>query len=158
MEKALRGAYTQSISASPVRSVPQQQLCGNARSPPLLFPGPCLLLPPTHSKEKKKQFPEGREFVKSTGRSLKEKKDLLKTLFNCTSIDGKSTQEPRNFPNATEVITLIQNIGSNLKVWDHLEGAKDVFSNLRMSQMKSPELNKFSQLCAERVSLLLHLS
>lgn len=82
----------------------------------------------------------------------------MKTLFKCTSIDSKSTHDARNFPNATEMITLIQNIGSNLKVWDHLEGAKDVLPNLRMARMKSPKLKKLSQLYAERVSVLLYLS
>lgn len=86
------------------------------------------------------------------------RKALLRHLLKCTSVDRKSTDEPRNFPRVPGVITLIRNTRGNLKVWEHLAGAKDVFPKLRMAQIVSSELKRLAQFCSGRSPVLLHIS
>lgn len=51
-----------------------------------------------------------------------ERKALLRLLSKCTSVDSKSTEDPRNFTNAPEVITPIKKTSGNLKVYDLFGG------------------------------------
>lgn len=44
-----------------------------------------------------------------------QRKALLRPFFKCASVDGKSNEESRNFPNAPGVVTLIRNTGGNFK-------------------------------------------
>lgn len=67
-------------------------------------------------------------------------------------------KDPSNFPDTSGVITLIQNTWDDLKVWDHLAGAKDTLPKLRMVQIESPCLKKLLQHCAGRVPVLLQAS
>lgn len=46
--------------------------------------------------------------------------------FLGSSVDGKSTESPRNFPKAPRKITLIRNTG-RLKAWDLIVAAKESF-------------------------------
>lgn len=74
-----------------------------------------FLPPPTHpatNPKKRKITPQsGRRFVLLTDRPLKEscllKKGFLRPLFRYISIDFKSTEDHRNFPQGPGVITLI---------------------------------------------------
>lgn len=66
----------------------------------------------------------------------------MKPLFKCTSVDGKTTEDPHNFSNAPGVITLIRNMGGGLKVWEHLDAARSAFEEIQMVQFESPELSK----------------
>lgn len=84
-----------------------------------------------------------------------QRKSLLRYLFKCSTVNSKSTEDPRNFPDDPGRITLLRNTGENLKVWDHLADAKDAFHNIRMAQIESPFLKKMSQICAGRVPSLL---
>lgn len=56
-----------------------------------------------------------------------QRKALLRPFFKCASVDAKSKEDSRNFPNAPRVVTLIRNTGGNLKAWDQLAGNKDAF-------------------------------
>lgn len=85
-----------------------------------------------------------------------QRRIFLRPLFKYTAVDGLSTKDPNNFPNAPGVVTLIRNTGENLKVWDHLTGAKDVYSKLQLAQIESPELKKLAQFYSGRVPVLLH--
>lgn len=75
-----------------------------------------LLPPPTNPKKRKKSFPNGEKICVIDGQALERHlsaqiKARLRRLFNYTSVDGKSTEDPRNFPQAPVVITLIRNTG-----------------------------------------------
>lgn len=65
-------------------------------------------------------------------------------------------EDTRNFPKAPSVSTLIRNMRGNLKVLDYLAEARDTFSNIKMTELGSPELIKMSQMYAERVQVILH--
>lgn len=73
-------------------------------------------------------------------------------------MDGKSIEDPRNFPNAPGVTTCVRDTGTYLKVWGHLTEAKETFPNMRMVEMNSPYLKKLKQYCAVRVPVFLHPS
>lgn len=73
-----------------------------------------------------------------------QRKALLRPLFKCLTVDDKCTEDPRNFPNASGVITLIKNTRGNLKAWNHLAGAKNAYPNIRMTQIESLTLKKMS--------------
>lgn len=45
-----------------------------------------------------------------------------------------------------------------LKVWYHLVKYKDLFPDIRVFELGSPDIKKISKLCSGRVSLLLHPS
>lgn len=77
-----------------------------------------------------------------------QRKVFLRLLFECTS-----TEDLWNL-----IITLIRNMGGNLKVKDYLVGAKDVIIDARMVHIESPVLKKMSNLCAGRVLVILHPS
>lgn len=47
------------------------------------------------------------------------------------------------------MITFIHNTGGNLKVWDQVAEAKDVFSKIRMVKIESPQLKKLAQYYAD---------
>lgn len=133
VEKALVAAKIQSASASPARSE-EQHTQGKARSP-CSFPArnPSSPSPPLNAsqgKEKKKTVSKGKKLC--TIFAGLRKKALLKPLFECTSMDRKSTEDPRKFPKALRVITLVRNTGSNLKVLDYQTEAKSAFPNIRM--------------------------
>lgn len=64
----------------------------------------------------------------------------LRPLFNCIDVDGKSTKAFRNFSNALGVITHIGYTGCNVKVRDHLAGAKYVFLKIRLAKIESLDL------------------
>lgn len=61
-------------------------------------------------------------------------KALLRLLFKCTSVDGKSV-ENLNFPKAPGEITLVRNVGGNLKVWGYLVDFQVLLPYIRMVQI-----------------------
>lgn len=81
-----------------------------------------------------------------------QRKALLRPHFKCTSVDGNSTKDTRNFPNAPGVI---RNTGGNLKMWSHLVGAKDAILKIQMVQIETPELKKMAEIFVRRASVLL---
>lgn len=75
-----------------------------------------------------------------------------------SSVDGKSVEDPRNFPNYPGVITCIRDTGAYLKAWSHVAEAKEAFSNMTIAKMDTPYLRKLRQYCAGWVPVLLHPS
>lgn len=115
------------------------------------------------STRKKKGFPKKETNLKAD-RQVTERdhsslrRALLRLLFNLTSVDGKSTEDPRNFTKAPRVITLIRNSSGSFKVWDFNSATKEPFPESRVVQVESPELKKLFNNCFGRVRLLLHPS
>lgn len=72
-----------------------------------------------------------------------QRKTFLRLSFKLTSVDGKSTDDPRDFDNAPGLITVVRN--ANTKAWELIEGTKDSFSKIRMAQVESPELRKLAK-------------
>lgn len=70
--------------------------------------------------------------------------------------DGLPTVDTNNFLNTPRVITLIMNMGGNLKIWGHLAGTKNAYSNLWIAQIESPELKKMAHFCSVSFLVLLH--
>lgn len=78
----------------------------------------------------------------------------MRLLFKCTSLNGKSTENPRNNPKVPGVITLVWNTGR--KVLDYILEAKNAFQDIRMIQLASPEPKKMSNFYSGRFPVLLH--
>lgn len=109
----------------------------------------------THPKHKNSLFPKEDDicFIHRLAhqRDLSsQRKPHLGPLFKFASIDGKSTEDPKNFPKAPGVITLISNSGHKLKVWDFLAASKKSSPNIRMAQFESPKFNKLEKLFCEQ--------
>lgn len=127
-------------------------LNGKARSLSSSLPG--LRHPPNHPCKRKYYSPRcggGEKICMIDKRALErdlslQRKALFRPLFKCTSVDGKSTDDPRNLPDVPGVIMLIR---GKLKVWDHLAGCP---------KYRLLNLKKLARLCAERVPVLLHRS
>lgn len=54
----------------------------------------------------------------------------LGPLFKLSSVDGNLVEDPRNFPQATGVITCVRDTGY-LKIWHHLQGCIHQHSRVR---------------------------
>lgn len=67
-----------------------------------------------------------------------QRNTLLRHLFKLTSVDGKSTGNPRNFDKAPGVIMVVRVTGT--KAWDFIMAAKDSFPKLQMAQVVSLDL------------------
>lgn len=65
-------------------------------------------------------------------------KAFWRLLFKYTSVDGKSTETPKNVMQAPSIITLIRKTRANLKIWDHLQVVQDDFPQIRIAQMETP--------------------
>lgn len=86
----------------------------------------------------------------SSSTTTSQKKDHLRPLFKCTSIDLQSTEIPRNFPNAPRVTVLVRNTGGNPNVWDYLVGAKNVLDGPdQASRTERKKKKKIWQRCAQ---------
>lgn len=72
-----------------------------------------------------------------------QKKALLGLLFKMTTVDGKLVEDPCNFSKAPCVLIRIRDIGGSLKVWNHLLGAKDLFPEIRLFELGSPDLKNY---------------
>lgn len=59
----------------------------------------------------------------------------MRSLLKLAAVDGKSTEDSRNFPGALEVIKLIRNSSGKLKVWDFVTTVKDTFPKIRIAQV-----------------------
>lgn len=70
----------------------------------------------------------------------KQQKALLGLLFKITMVDGKSTEDPCNFPKAAGFITCMGDTGSYLKCRYHLFEARAAFPDIRMFEMGTPDL------------------
>lgn len=98
-------------------------------------------LPSLHIlKKRKKTVPKRGKLYTIVRKTLKkdlssQMKALLRLLFKCTSVDGKSMEDPLNFPKIPGEITLIRNMGGNLKVFGYLVEAKSAFLYIRMVQI-----------------------
>lgn len=159
VQKALVVAKTQSAPASHARNnicMLRQGACFLSLLGMRLLPlSPLTLLKNKMRGEKRKKTVPKREKLCSIDRQALErdfssqKKPLLWLLYKCSSVDGKSTKDLRNFPKAPGVIMIIRvrNTSGNLKVWDYLMMAKSAFRDIRMVQLESPELKK-CQICA----------
>lgn len=86
-------------------------------------PTPLSTSSPTHSsreKKRKKYFPGPENICKVNRAELEElsneKKSLLGALFKLSSIDGKSVEDPRNFPQAPAVNTFVRDKSAS-KYW-----------------------------------------
>lgn len=64
-------------------------------------------------------------------------------------------ENPKKFPDATWVITLISYSGGKQNVWDYLTAAKDSFPNIRMDKFERHKVNKLEKICSIKVSVLL---
>lgn len=62
-------------------------------------------------------------------------------------------EDPRNFPNASGVITWIRNARRGAIVWDQLCEAKDAFPTVRMVEMGTSDLEKLEKSCAGQPAL-----
>lgn len=71
---------------------------------------------------KKQDIPYRAKICFGTGH-YSQKKSLLRRLFKMTSVNGKSVEDPRNFPKEPGHITWFRETGRVLKAWDHLLGA-----------------------------------
>lgn len=83
---------------------------------------------------------------------------LLRPLLKCTSVDGKSTENPPKFLDTLGVTALIRNTVGNLKFCDHLAKATEAFLNIKMVQLGTLKLRKMSQISTGRDPVILHLS
>lgn len=71
-----------------------------------------------------------------------------------TSVESKSIEYHRNFPQAPGVVTCIRDTGEYLKMSCHLYEAKDAFSNARVFEVGSLKLKRLSKFCAGRLPVL----
>lgn len=120
--------------ASPVRTG-SQQLPGKARSCPhpllrLLFLPPSIIL-----KKKRKNLSQRGGLCLIDWKVIEmnifnQSKSLSRPLFKCTSVNLPSTEDTRNFSDASGVITLIRYIVGYLKVWEDFPWQKDAFSKI----------------------------
>lgn len=67
-----------------------------------------------------------------------QRRTLLGPLFKTILLDGRSVDDNRNFPKAAGVITTIQNIRRDLRVWDHLSEVRDAFPEIQIVERESP--------------------
>lgn len=51
------------------------------------------------------------------------------------TVDDKLVEDPRNFPHAPGVITLVRDTGGYRKVWIHLSEAKKAYPKIRVVQL-----------------------
>lgn len=122
-----------------------------APSSPSPSPNPSQEKNERKRSRKKKTVPKGEKLCvidrQAFERELSSQRRAL--LFKCTIVHRKSTEDPRNFPKTSGVLTLIRNTGG--KAWEYLAEAKSASPNIRMVQLETPELKK-SLIFALRVS------
>lgn len=56
-----------------------------------------------------------------------QKRAQLGLLYKLKRVDGKSVDDPTNFPKAPGVITCIRETGTDLKVWNHFGSKGGLF-------------------------------
>lgn len=182
VERSMDRTRRRSFPASPIRhtvspkdrSLPSSPTRTPSPSPSISSPSSVSTPPHTSTsspphpsrekKKKKKKLFEGPETICQVDKEeytkvlSKHKRPLLKVLYKINKVDGKTTEDPRNFPKAPGVITCVRDTGSFLKVWSHLFEAKEPFPNIRMLEIDDPEIKKLRQFCAGRVPVLVHPS
>lgn len=102
----------------------------SAHNPPIHF----FATTPGQGKNEKEIFPGSDQICKVNMKELEknlatQKKALLGLLFKMTKVDGKSMEDPRNFSKIPGVLTSIRDT-FNLKVWNKLFEAKDLFPEI----------------------------
>lgn len=157
-DRSLPSSHTRTPSPSPSTSSPSSLNTPphtSTSSPPH---------PSREKKKKKKKLFEGPESICHVDKEVykngltKQRKALSGLLFQMNEVDGKSTEDPRNFPKAPGVITCVRDTGAYLRVWSHLFEAKEAFPNIRMFDMEDPSIRRLRQFCAGRVPVLIHPS
>ena len=82
----------------------------------------------------------------------------LRILQNFKEVNGKSVEDPRNFPYAPKILTVIKT-GENLQVWDMLkEASTSFYMATPLAVRHLTDLKKSKQNCLGRVPMLLHPS
>lgn len=134
--KAMDKTKTQSAPTSPAKTNAQDAK-SKARSLPSSSSTTLTSPLSPNQSPKKKSLPNGEKICvidkQTFVRDLSaQRKVLLRPQFKCTDIDGKSTEDFRNFPQNPRVITLIHNMEGNLKV---------SFPNIRMLTVQLQHLS-----------------
>lgn len=133
---------------------------------PLLYPD-VNFYPATYGQgekgKRKKLFRKIEDICRVDRRELEKnlstrKRALLGLLFKISSIDGKSVEDPNNFPRPPGVTTLIRDTSKYINVWVHLFEAREAYPGIRMVELDSPDLIKLHNFCTGRVPLRLHPS
>lgn len=100
--------------------------------------------PPTPKRKRKKNIsPEEKKSVKWTDKFCRGtfllKRKLLWPLFKLTSVDRRQEEFP---PSSRSDNPHKEYREGNLRVWDHLAGAKGSFPRMKMAQIESPDFKK----------------
>lgn len=132
LDKALAEDKTQSPPALTARSE-RDHLQGKTRRLPS-SPTRAPSSPPANPKEIRSGISQrGKKSALLTVRTSSETFPLLRLLFKCTSIDGKSTEDPRNFPGAPVLLPSYETPEDFL-----------AFPKLQMAHTVSPDLKEFN--------------
>ena len=113
------------------------------------------------SSSRRKAFKEGVDCLQ-VGEETFEKlsgpmKKIYTSLRKCHMFNKKNCEDPRNFPHARLVMTLIHSSGRT-RAWDLIDHAKKVFPKIKMVDSSNENLRSVRNKVSGRVPILVHPS